>query len=419
MFWRRRSIQPIKARNPHFVVLSNVGMILFSVVLCVQRSYDGISCLVQMWSTYFAFVLIGAVYIWRCWSLYFTFNLTLERLNNVAWKDSKFIRNRYYLSTEFMLKLLPVFVINLMMPAGLLTAHDEDIDAGDNHGDDCNSDASKLSQSLIGFYGLCFVMVFMYMGFKLRTVRDGYFIKSEFKITGITAFCSLSIWYMFNNQLEDINRDVPVSTISLLGAMMIIFGASTGLPLKKSYRLNAAPPQDVPDDINSLGGLLSNELGLESFKQFLTREFNVENILFYLYVEEYRKKKGEGLDGDELKELAQLIYGQYIVEDSPFQVALSRDNLHSIETLFRQHYASGENMDEISIEAQYYENLPEGLQHQNLTPTMFDQAQAEIWRLMDNESRPRFFESEEYSVLLKSMKSKAREVRLMQKEGII
>ena len=38
---------------------------------------------------------------------------------------------------------------------------------------------------------------------------------------------------------------------------------------------------DVPANVSTLRGLLATVPGFESFKRFLTKEFSVENILFY------------------------------------------------------------------------------------------------------------------------------------------
>jgi hypothetical protein len=75
------------------------------------------------------------------------------------------------------------------------------------------------------------------------------------------------------------NNTFPFSTLFLIIAVVAAFAASTMWPL---YRSIFQPPQlpnlEVPDNLNTLEGLLKGDLGIEAFKKFLTKEFSVENV---------------------------------------------------------------------------------------------------------------------------------------------
>src|SRR5437016_363531 len=71
--------------------------------------------------------------------------------------------------------------------------------------------------------------------------------------------------------------------MALLIAVVAALSASTIWPL---YRSIFEPPvidtRDIPTNFHTFTGLLSLPQGIEAFKQFLSKEFSVENLLFFL-----------------------------------------------------------------------------------------------------------------------------------------
>ena len=66
-FWRRRDVQPIKAREPPLVVVTDIVLTCYLVVLCLQRILGvDYPCLVNIWSGYIGTVVLLNLYLWRC-----------------------------------------------------------------------------------------------------------------------------------------------------------------------------------------------------------------------------------------------------------------------------------------------------------------------------------------------------------------
>jgi hypothetical protein len=53
LFYKRRDIQPIKARSPILVLVTDVILILYVMLLCFQRIFfNDYPCWLNMWSAY-------------------------------------------------------------------------------------------------------------------------------------------------------------------------------------------------------------------------------------------------------------------------------------------------------------------------------------------------------------------------------
>lgn len=66
-FWQRRDKQPIKAREPLLVVLTDVVLLVYLVLLCLQRIVrDSYPCLLNLWNGYIGTIILLNTYLWRC-----------------------------------------------------------------------------------------------------------------------------------------------------------------------------------------------------------------------------------------------------------------------------------------------------------------------------------------------------------------
>jgi len=211
----------------------------------------------------------------------------------------------------------------------------------------------------------------------------------------------------------------------LIIGMSIAFCASTVWPLYRSYFAPPAVDENghVSHDLTTLQGVLSDRSGLSSFKKFLTKEFSVENILFYEEIEEYRKKKKEGGDDLELIGEAQRIYAKYIIIDSPFQVNLPDAIVKELESKLKDIFSNAGKLPE-ALAPISFNRLPQAepsalLPAQRETPTIFDKAQENIFKLMSTDSFPRFFRSEEYAKLCVQAKDQMNRVMILQDQGLI
>ncbi|XP_062991008.1 regulator of G-protein signaling 2 [Elgaria multicarinata webbii] len=114
--------------------------------------------------------------------------------------------------------------------------------------------------------------------------------------------------------------------------------------------------------------LLASKYGLAAFRAFLKSEFCEENIDFWLACEEFKKIKSP----QKLTAKAKKIYSDFIEKEAP---------------------------KEINIDFQTKNTIAQSLQE--VTHTCFSAAQKRVYSLMENNSYPRFLDSEFYQELCK------------------
>ncbi|KAK5859516.1 hypothetical protein PBY51_021068 [Eleginops maclovinus] len=116
----------------------------------------------------------------------------------------------------------------------------------------------------------------------------------------------------------------------------------------------------------SLETVLSQKCGQKVFRDFLKSEFCEENLDFWLACQEFKTSKSPG----EQRPRAARIYEEFIRDESPKQVNLDFYTREIIRQSVRQ-----------------------------ATLSCFVVAERKIYSLMENDSFPRFIESEQYEVL--------------------
>uniref|UniRef100_A0A8C2BVF2 Regulator of G protein signaling 20 n=2 Tax=Cyprinus carpio TaxID=7962 RepID=A0A8C2BVF2_CYPCA len=120
----------------------------------------------------------------------------------------------------------------------------------------------------------------------------------------------------------------------------------------------------------SFDQLMHCPAGRSAFRQFLRTEFSEENMLFWLACEEFSKETNKSI----IEEKARIIYEDYISILSPKEVSLDS-------------------------------RVREVINRNMLEPTShtFDDAQLQIYTLMQRDSYPRFMNSPVYKNLLKTV----------------
>jgi len=412
-FYERRDVQPIKARSPVLVVWTDIVLILYSFSLCMQRIFDtSFPCELTLWCAYIGTVFLANTYLWRCWTLFFTFHLTQQKLKDQSMRDLPFfIRNRHYISTPFLAKIFLILLLLSCIPPLILQATTTIQEQSDT--DTC--DLSWGRYPLIGYLVL-YCVVFLFFAYNLRSVVDGFQIKNELKFSGVTVIISIVPWAVFNEDPtlgSNFNSDVfPVSTFSLLVAITCLFGASTIWPLFRSIYKPPTIRTDIPDNLDVLSSLISTKEGFDSFRKFLTAEFSVENLLFYSEVEELRGKIRES-PIDFLKGESQRLFAKYIVMDSPFQVNLPDAIVQTLDAKMTLYQKEGiiEQRDEV------YRRDVSGRLIEN--PTVFDEAQRSIYNLMDSDSFPRYKSSAMYMRFVEMIKQQRHKNTVLKEMDII
>lgn len=266
-FWMRKHIQPIKARRPGLVLVTDFLLFLYIVILCLQRiAGDSYPCLLNIWSSYLGVLLLFNTYLWRCWSLYYLHHQTQQLLTN-ATRDAKdrhfdYPRTiRWALavtshpnSNRTMARFMVVMTTVLVFPCLVLTIEQPDLRS--QTGDGCDF---AWGFDLVAAYVVMYSLVFAWFAWTLRSVIDGFQIKEELKATAGIAILTLVPWWLFNNTFDRINEEeFPFSTLFLiLGCCAALF-VSTAMPLWYSIwgrpLLEGITP---PDDLSTLQGVLS------------------------------------------------------------------------------------------------------------------------------------------------------------------
>ncbi|XP_038137666.1 regulator of G-protein signaling 20 isoform X2 [Cyprinodon tularosa] len=126
----------------------------------------------------------------------------------------------------------------------------------------------------------------------------------------------------------------------------------------------------------SFDKLMCCPAGRNSFRQFLRTEFSEENMLFWLACEEFSKETNKSV----IEEKARLIYEDYISILSPKEVSLDSRVREAINR-----------------------NMPEPNLH------TFDDAQLQIYTLMQRDSYPRYLNSPAYKNLLNTLSEQSPE----------
>lgn len=457
LFWKRRQFQPIKARSPWLVIATDVGLLAFTVALCIQRIIgDSYPCVLNVWSSFIGLIVICNAYAWKCWVLYFKFNLTHQRLNNNSLEEQAefFLRHQRFTSGPFLFKIFGSLTSAMLLGPALIVVSSNEI--SDGTGDKmCEWGQGR---AILMAYAMVYVVVFAWFTWKLRFVSDGFWITREIHLTGCFAAVGILLWFIFNfegfDSLVRVNEGVfPISTFAMSLCSFSVFTVSTLVPLHKSLWYNEERRQSgnmlMETDLKTFDGVLKFDAGIKSFMSFLTKEFSVENIIFYMAVEDYRKERllrllaekkekenGKGPnnlldDGrilDSLKlehqkidlDEAKAIYNKYMVQNSSFQVNLPADIVKHIGTEIqikrgildgiRTHVSEDHVTNSVRLAKQITEPR---------TPqTLFDVAQLNIYNLMEADSAPRFFRSPEYKKLSEQMGEKRRTAVALQEVGI-
>ncbi|XP_055007991.1 regulator of G-protein signaling 20 isoform X1 [Boleophthalmus pectinirostris] len=126
----------------------------------------------------------------------------------------------------------------------------------------------------------------------------------------------------------------------------------------------------------SFDKLMCCPAGRNSFRQFLRTEFSEENMLFWLACEEFCQETNKSV----IEEKARIIYEDYISILSP---------------------------KEVSLDSRVREAINRGMQEP--TSHTFDDAQLQIYTLMQRDSYPRYMNSPAYKNLLNTLSEQSPE----------
>lgn len=193
----RSHIQPIKARSPALVLLTNVIFQVWMVATCAQRLFvDDYPCVLNMWMGYFGVFCVANVFVIRCWILYSNFN-TVRKISKVELDDEervKFLekaRKRKSLGSLSKWLILAAVIV-LPTPAYVTISDSEFVKAV---GDGCPNDLPYIVLAIIT---AIYALIFIYFALIMRGVFDGFQIKAELGAIGLVGLVVLACWFIFN-----------------------------------------------------------------------------------------------------------------------------------------------------------------------------------------------------------------------------
>ncbi|KAG8436377.1 hypothetical protein GDO86_007467 [Hymenochirus boettgeri] len=135
-------------------------------------------------------------------------------------------------------------------------------------------------------------------------------------------------------------------------------------------------PEEAMSWSETFDDLLASKYGVAAFRAFLKSEFSEENLEFWLACEDFKKTKSP----QKLSTKAKKIYDEFIEKEAP---------------------------KEINIDFQTRENIIQTMQDPSFS--CFGAAQKRVYSLMENNSYPRFLQSEFYQELCKPVPQITRE----------
>ena len=244
-------------------------------------------------------------------------------------------------------------------------------------GGDCNR-ASIMAYSI---YIMLVVPFLLYFIFRLRTVKDPFFMRMEIVLLFLLNSPAIMIVfiYPFAPQIFPQWFDFRwvFATLSFVNIISVVFPAAltnnTFLRKMECFmgnRLDAEERQDVNSKgtifalnqgVSVFQAVLNNAILLEEFTQFTLTEWSVENVLFYVAVEDFKITFRD--TPSTAFEKARYLSGQFIKAGAHIEVNIDSELRISILNMIRDEKLSGD---------------------------MFDLAQRSVYELMEKDSFPKW-----------------------------
>jgi len=306
-----------------------------------------------------------------------------------AWRPNWYMRNRWLMYPKVVLTILLCLWAFYLIVDVLFTVSTNTLKSG-------LSPCTSLEQGGAGaevwfLLVITFKYVFsFFIVWKLRPFkRDAYSFQLETYLATLVALAAFLIYII----VVVIGQEQPIVyriLFNMVGLMFCMFSEAWPLYSTRAYEQQQAARGDLVASTSSRGesivssvtGLretIANDQAMDLFMQYLETEFSSENLMFYRDVIEYKKMDQKDVSG--LREKAFEIYNQYIVDGAELQVNISYLVLEPLVSKMNQWRNPNA---EINPEALY---------------TVFDEAQEEVYRLMESDSYRRFQTSELYQRL--------------------
>jgi len=177
---------------------------------------DTFPCALLLFGATILILGLFIAYLWRCWILFFCFNLAEAQKHYKEDANFKnfFLLNRHRIKTEYLSKNLGSLLVILVFPVAWWVAHtDRTVFDPLNQGDNCEGD---IVFGLLGVYTMIFACIFSYLAYNLVGSMDNFGIKEELKITAVIGVLTFIPWILFNVQSDMAN----VNAVSILSQVI-------------------------------------------------------------------------------------------------------------------------------------------------------------------------------------------------------
>eukprot|EP00475_Leptophrys_vorax_P001266 TRINITY_DN1067_c0_g1_i1.p1 TRINITY_DN1067_c0_g1~~TRINITY_DN1067_c0_g1_i1.p1 ORF type:complete len:487 (-),score=116.20 TRINITY_DN1067_c0_g1_i1:33-1493(-) len=298
-FYENISKQPIKSRVPEFSLPIGFVLVGYTVFICAQRLFaNTYPCWLSLLQGFMGLILICNLYIARCIMLYAQFY-------SIDPDYASQRRNLWYGKHLRKLSSIPTLtkagiILSTILLAPALGTIFGDSDVRNGSGDNCVRNAG-FATSLMYAYAIAYLLVFLFITFKIRNIFDGFKIKQELAWTGVTLFLTVTLWVVFNypSGTESINNNFSVSALILLVGIAVVLGLAIAWPLYMALytppRVSEEEAAKMQEELWSKGleveegeesrdvlrRILKSQTGVQFFMSYCMAEYCVESLLLY------------------------------------------------------------------------------------------------------------------------------------------
>jgi hypothetical protein len=385
LFYQRRHLFPIAQRYPLYILHAQI---VFGLSIFISIFVDTVIPLYgpgffDIISSIFLSGYSFTVMVARAWRFYFDYASARDKLAQKH--DSWFLKYQVFAKQSF-LKWVAVLsfigygtaaIVYTFTSGSYLHVYAESFDiSGVN--------------DFILYTCLINLLLMLVISYKLRGCKDGLYISKELFHCGSLTLIVLIVW----GALSAFQTTATYLSIGIAIGYSYDFYWSIVFPLRESYKypshssrtlssrrttnttssfVNELPSGEVSKHkklSERFQEVLDDPVKLEAFKQFLTLELSIENILFFLDVQVWKKDFEQPWnDAANIKAKAKAIFEKYLNPAALYEVNLPNLILAEVER---------------ALEAD----------NDKLPATLFDQAGREIRLLMQRDSFRRFENSQ-------------------------
>jgi hypothetical protein len=286
--------------------------------------------------------------------------------------------------------------------------------------------SSAIVQTIITFIVLgiqCLAAVFIYTS----GVKDQFRVGRELQVMSVVWFvllvpaCILALRGHECDELRDGNctyfngftsfcyYNFAAQHWLIVGCVILTFILTVLVPVLVAHargrkKLLNEPIKGLDPNFKALMNLkdcLQDKQASEVFQKFCVQSFCVENILFWKDVESYKQVT----DLNEQRVRAIALYKRYIDASGNLFVQLPEDIQNQLENILGE-AANKEDEEDFDYNFQ-------------VDNKVFEEAQNEIFTLMENETFPQFIKSDSAKALYKSLKVQAASINALQEQRLL